>query len=144
MKTTIPHLIKHNADNYSDEIAIREKKFGVWRTKTWKNCYEEIQNISLGLMEKGIKEKKTIAIIGNNTPRWTLSEIAVQSLGVIPLGLYSDALESEIVYLLDYTDCRTVFVEDLIPTKFGVCASLIDAGLLSKNTFATAELIAII
>ena len=45
MKTTIPHLIKHNADNYSDEIAMREKKFGVWRTKTWKNCYEEIQNM---------------------------------------------------------------------------------------------------
>ena len=112
MKTTIPHLIKHNADNYSDEIAIREKKFGVWRTKTWKNCYEEIQNISLGLMEKGIKEKKTIAILGNNTPRWTLSEIAIQSLGGVPLGLYSDALESEIVYLLDYSNCRTLFVED--------------------------------
>ena len=30
MKTTIPHLIKHNSDNYSDEIAIREKKFGIW------------------------------------------------------------------------------------------------------------------
>ena len=78
MKTTIPHLIKYNADNYSDEIAIREKKFGIWRIKTWKDCYEEIQNISLGLIEKGIKEKRTIAIIGNNTPRWTLSEIAVQ------------------------------------------------------------------
>ena len=115
MKTTIPHLIKHNADNYSDEIAIREKKFGIWRIKTWKDCYEEIQNISLGLIKKGLKERKTIAIIGNNTPRWTLSEIAVQSLGGVPLGLYSDALESEIIYLLDYTDCRTVFVEDEEP-----------------------------
>ena len=68
--------------------------------------------ISLGLIEKGIKEKKTIAILGNNTPRWTLSEIAIQSLGGVPLGLYSDALESEIVYLLDYSNCRTLFVED--------------------------------
>ena len=112
MKNTIPHLVKHNADNYANEIAIREKKFGIWRTKNWKDCYEEIQNISLGLIEKGIKEKKTIAILGNNTPRWTLSEIAVQSLGGVPLGIYSDALENEIIYLLDYANCKTVFVED--------------------------------
>ena len=112
MVTTIPHLIKHNAENYSDDIAIREKKFGIWRTKTWKNCYEEIQNISLGLFEKGVRDKKTIAILGNNTPRWTLSEIAIQSLSGVPLGIYSDALEKEIIYLLDYSDCKIVFVED--------------------------------
>ncbi len=73
---------------------------------------EEIENITLGLHAKGINGKKTIAILGNNTPRWTLAEIAVQSLGSIPLGIYSDALESEIIYLIDYSSCRVVFVED--------------------------------
>ena len=73
---------------------------------------EEIENITLGLHAKGITGKKTIAILGNNTPRWTLAEIAVQSLGCIPLGIYSDALESEIIYLIDYSSCRVVFVED--------------------------------
>ena len=73
---------------------------------------EEIENITLGLNAKGIIGKKTIAILGNNTPRWTLAEIAVQSLGSIPLGIYSDALESEIIYLIDYSSCRVVFVED--------------------------------
>ena len=73
---------------------------------------EEIENITLGLHAKGIYGKKTIAILGNNTPRWTLAEIAVQSLGSIPLGIYSDALESEIIYLIDYSSCRVVFVED--------------------------------
>ena len=36
----------------------------------------------------------------------------MQSLGSIPLGIYSDALESEIIYLIDYSSCRVVFVED--------------------------------
>ena len=112
MAKTIPHLIKYNAENYAEDVAIREKKFGIWRTKTWQGCYEEIQNISLGLLKKGVMEKKTIAILGNNTPRWTLSEVAIQSLRAVPLGIYSDALQSEIVYLLDYSDCRIVFVED--------------------------------
>ena len=112
MTHTIPHYIKSNAKNYPKDIALREKKFGVWKTKDWQQCLEEIENITLGLHAKGINGKKTIAILGNNTPRWTLAEIAVQSLGSIPLGIYSDALESEIIYLIDYSSCRVVFVED--------------------------------
>ena len=112
MTHTIPHYIQSNAKNYPKDIALREKKFGVWKTKDWQQCLEEIENITLGLHAKGITGKKTIAILGNNTPRWTLAEIAVQSLGGIPLGIYSDALESEIIYLIDYSSCRVVFVED--------------------------------
>ena len=112
MSHTIPHYIKRNAKNFPKDIAIREKKFGIWKTKNWKHCYEEIQNITLGLYAKGVTAKNTVAILGNNTPRWTLAEVAIQSLGGVPLGVYSDALESEITYLVDYSKCRVLFVED--------------------------------
>ena len=36
----------------------------------------------------------------------------LQALKGIPLGLYADALEKEIEYLLKLTSCQTVFVED--------------------------------
>ena len=112
MAHTIPHYMKSNAKNFPKDIAIREKKFGIWKTKNWKHCYEEIQNITLGLYAKGVTAKNTVAILGNNTPRWTLAEVAIQSLGGVPLGVYSDALESEITYLVDYSKCRVLFVED--------------------------------
>ena len=112
MSHTIPHYVKRNATNFPKDIAIREKKFGIWKTKNWKQCYEEIQNITLGLHSKGVTAENTVAILGNNTPRWTLAEIAIQSLGGVPLGVYSDALESEITYLIDYSKCRVLFVED--------------------------------
>ena len=68
--------------------------------------------ISLALRTKGVKEKSTVAILGNNSPRWIIAETAAQSLKSIALGLYSDALENEIEYLLELTACETVFVED--------------------------------
>ena len=49
MTHTIPHYIKSNAKNYPKDIALREKKFGVWKTKDWQQCLEEIENITLGL-----------------------------------------------------------------------------------------------
>ena len=109
---TIPHTILSNSNQYPNDIAMREKKFGVWKTKTWKQTYDEIKAISLALKSKGVKEKSTVAIIGNNTPRWVIAETATQSLRSIALGLYSDALENEIEYLLELTSCETVFVED--------------------------------
>ena len=63
MTHTIPHYIKSNAKNYPKDIALREKKFGVWKTKDWQQCLEEIENITLGLHAKGIHGKKTIAIV---------------------------------------------------------------------------------
>ena len=60
-------LYKSNATSYPKDIALREKKFGVWKTKDWQKRLEEIENITLGLHAKGIIGK-TIAILGNNTP----------------------------------------------------------------------------
>ena len=97
---------------FSDDIAIREKKFGIWRTKTWRKCYNEVKFISLGLQEKGVKIGSTIGLLGNNTPRWIIGEIAAQSIKCSPMGIYSDALENEIDYLLNHSSCGTVFVED--------------------------------
>ena len=89
---TIPHVLDYNAKNFSSEIAMREKKFGVWRTKTWLEVANEVEAVAISLENKGIRENTTIGIMGNNTPRWIIAEIAAQSLKGVPLGLYSDAL----------------------------------------------------
>ena len=109
---TIPHLILSNSKNYPNDIAMREKKFGVWKTKTWLQTFEEMKGIALALRSKGVGTKTTVGVIGNNTPRWIIAEIASQSLRAIALGLYADALENEIEYLLKLTSCSVVFVED--------------------------------
>ena len=111
-RLTIPHLLIHNSQNYPSDIAMREKKFGVWKTKTWREVSEEVKAIAISLESKGMKGETTIGIIGNNTPRWVIAEIATQALKGIPLGLYADALEKEIEYLLKLTSCEVVFVED--------------------------------
>ncbi len=111
-KLTIPHIIKYNSENFSDEVAVREKRFGIWKSKTWKECFYEIEQVSIGLKAKGIKPNSTVGLIGNNTPRWLIGEIAVQSLRCVALGIYSDALETEIEYLISYSKCRVIFVED--------------------------------
>ena len=64
---TIPHVVISNAQDYPNEIAMREKKFGIWKTKTWSETSEEIKAVTLSLESKGVKPKTTVGIIGNNT-----------------------------------------------------------------------------
>ena len=112
VKFTIPHILKYNSNNFSNDIALREKKFGIWKTKTWKECYNEVKYISLGLSEQGVLEGNVIGLLGNNTPRWLLGEVSAQSIKCMPMGIYADALESEIDYLVKHSKCRVFFVED--------------------------------
>ena len=63
---TIPHVLVSNSQNYPTDIAMREKKFGVWKTKTWLEVTEEVKAISMSLQSKGVKPKTTVGIIGNN------------------------------------------------------------------------------
>lgn len=112
VKFTIPDILKYNSKNFSNDIALREKKFGIWKTKTWKQCYDEVKYISLGLIEKKVLEGNVIGLLGNNTPRWLLGEVAAQSIKCMPMGVYPDALENEIDYLVNHSKCSVFFVED--------------------------------
>ena len=109
LKKTIPHYLRYNSQKFPNDVAIREKKFGIWKIKTWKQCDEEVKLIALGLQKKGIGRDSTIGLLGNNTPRWVIAEISSQTIKCNPMGIYSDALGNEIDYLIKHSSCRTIF-----------------------------------
>ena len=47
---TIPGLLKANYEKWGDnEVAIRDKDFGLWQEYTWKDSYEKMKYFCLGL-----------------------------------------------------------------------------------------------
>ena len=97
---TLPHLLQYNSENFPNEIALREKDLGIWKVKTWKQCYDEVKSIAIALNKKNIKNGCVVGLLGNNKPRWILGELSAQALGAYAMGIYSDALEKEIEYLI--------------------------------------------
>lgn len=109
---SLPAVLLHNMNHHGDEIAMREKEFGIWQTYTWIDYYTHVRNIGLALAEFGFKKGDIVAIIGDNRPSWIWSEIACQANRGMSLGIYRDALEDEIVYLIDYAQPKFIFAED--------------------------------
>jgi long-chain acyl-CoA synthetase len=109
---TYPKMLRLNAREFGQEIALREKDFGLWKLFTWNDYHTRVHDFALGLVELGLKHGDVIGIIGDNRPDWVAAEIATHAIGALSLGLYRDVLDEEAAYLLNYGEARLVFAED--------------------------------
>ena len=109
---TTGKLLLRNAAHWGGEVALREKEYGIWKTYSWADSRDRVRALALGLLALGIQRGDVVGIIGRNRPHWLWSELAAQAVGAMSLGIYEDALGTEVAYLLDYADARLAFAED--------------------------------
>jgi long-chain acyl-CoA synthetase len=105
-------LLVKNAAEMPDEVAIREKRFGVWKPMTWREFQEKVQRFALGLIALDFKTDDIMAIIGDNKPEWVIAEFACMAAGGLPTGAYPDSLAEEMEYLISFSDARFLVVRD--------------------------------
>jgi long-chain acyl-CoA synthetase len=109
---TTAKLLRHNAERHPDDVAFREKEFGIWQSYTWRDYQQRVKRFALGLDALGLERGDVVGLIGDNRPDWVCGELAAQALGAMSLGIYRDCLESEAAYLIDYAKCKAIFAED--------------------------------
>jgi long-chain acyl-CoA synthetase len=109
---TLPQLLKDNFEEAPNKIALRFKDLGIWKTYTWADYYEHVKALALGLVALGAKTGDTVGIIGENQPPWYWGEIAIQALQGICVGIFVDAVPSEIKYILEHSDASFVIAHD--------------------------------
>ena len=109
---TFPKLLLHNAANWPNDVAVREKEFGIWREHGWADCRDRVRLVALGLRSLGLRRGEVVAIIGRNRPNWVWSELAAHCLGCSTLGVYADALAGEAAHLIGFARAAVAVCED--------------------------------
>jgi len=110
---TFPKILLHNAAKFPPtKIAMREKDYGVWQSYSWQNSLDQTRDFALGLASLGFKRGDKMAIIGDNRPQLYWGLAASQCLGGVPVPLYQDAIEQELLYILDHSEARFALAED--------------------------------
>jgi long-chain acyl-CoA synthetase len=110
---TLPQLLAANAARLGrTRVALREKDRGIWQEVSWADYLGHVRSFALGLRALGFRRGDRIAIVGDNRPEWVYAELAAQSLGGASVGLYQDAVASEVSYIVDHSDARFVVAED--------------------------------
>ena len=55
---TFPKLLRLNACEHGDEVALREKDFGLWRVVTWSDYQSRVRDFALGMLELGLEARR--------------------------------------------------------------------------------------
>ncbi len=109
---TYPKLLAHNAAQWPNAIAMREKDFGIWNEYSWADYQKQVRAMALGLHNFGVGKNQVVGIIGKNRPNWVWAELATHAAGAMSLGIYQDAIDEEVAYLIGFAECPLIFAED--------------------------------
>lgn len=110
---TLPTLLAERAKREPKGTALRQKHLGIWNEISWGEYLENTEKLAISLCEQfNLKNGEIVAIIGENRPQWLYSEMAVQSLGAIAVGIYQESLPDQIEFYLNDCKARIVIVED--------------------------------
>jgi long-chain acyl-CoA synthetase len=109
---TFAKLLRGHARVRGGRPAFRHKAFGIWRTWTWAEVYEETRALAQGLADLGFAKGDRIAIAGANRPRlyWTMT--AAQMLGAVPVPVYADSVADEIALVLESAGVNFIVAQD--------------------------------
>ncbi|ELA7193834.1 long-chain fatty acid--CoA ligase [Vibrio parahaemolyticus] len=109
---TFPKVLQHNAKHWPEQVAMREKEFGIWREFTWQDYENRVKWMALSLQDLGIGEQDVIGLLGDNRPEWVWSELAAHAIKGYSLGIYQDSMHEEVAYLINYAKAKVVIAED--------------------------------
>lgn len=109
---TYPKLLLKNCRSSGDRVALRRKDRGIWKSYTWRDCYEQVRLLCLALVELGLKPGDKVSLIGDDEPEGFWAEAAVQAAGGAVVALWSDSMPSEIAYVVQHSDSKFILAED--------------------------------
>jgi long-chain acyl-CoA synthetase len=109
---TIPRRLVAQARRRGAKVALREKKYGIWQEVTWEQYAAQVRAVCLGLVRLGLERGDRVAIISGNRPAWLYIELAAQSAGAIPLGIFVDSLPDQVRRILEHSEARFVLAEN--------------------------------
>lgn len=110
---TLPKLLAEKNASEHDKVALRQKDLGIWNEITWGEYYTNVEKMAVVFSKHfGLTNGDKVVIIGENRPQWLISEMAIQAIGGISVGVYQESLPSQISYYLNDTKARIVVAED--------------------------------
>ena len=111
-RKTLSQFFLDRVAERGDQVALREKDFGIWQRVTWNQYLEHVRYFSLGLRQLGFRRGDHLAVLSENCREWLYAGLAAVSLGGVVLGVYSTSPYPEVHYVVKHSDAVIVVCED--------------------------------
>ena len=109
---TVASMVRDWAATRPDDVAMREKDFGIWQEYTWAQTWEHVLDAAHGLLALGVDVGDVVSIHSEDRPEWVILDYATVAVRGITTGLYPTNPMAEVIYLVNDSGARIHFAED--------------------------------
>jgi long-chain acyl-CoA synthetase len=113
-------LVHRAVERFPDKEAIRWKQpkargeaaDGGWESRTYREMWDWITQLSLGLRDLGLGEGDAAAIMSRTRPEWAIGDLAALATGAITAPIYPQSEPNQAAFILNNVKAKVVFVEN--------------------------------
>jgi long-chain acyl-CoA synthetase len=109
---TLPKTFLAAIEARGDRTAIREKRFGIWKSISWREWLETTKEIAYALDAIGFKPGDVASILSNTVVEWVYADMGVLCAGGVSSGIYPTDSVKQVEYLVNDSRTKVIFVED--------------------------------
>ncbi len=109
---SLPEMLKSNAQQYVDRIAISYKKGGKYQSLSYGDFYERVLMATRGLRKTGMVPGDKVAIFSENCAGWAVSDFAIQCAQGTTVPIYATNTADQAAYVINHSGAKIVFVSN--------------------------------
>ena len=109
---TLTALFWNGVAQRQDQVWLRQKELGIWRSHSWQQTAEVVREIAAGLISLGFARGEVASILGNTTVDWVQADLAILSCAGVANGIYPTDAAEQVHYLCEDSATTVLFVED--------------------------------
>jgi long-chain acyl-CoA synthetase len=121
-------LVHRTVQRYPDKEALRwklprtrrqmeggpaEEEATEWRSTTYRDTWEWVKQVAMGLKHLGIGDGDRVAIMSRTRPAWLTADIGAMSLGAITCPIYPSSEPGQAAFVINNVGAKLMFVENL-------------------------------
>ena len=104
--------VERHVESKASKAALVEKANGSWRSISYAEFWEKVENFAAGLSGLGVGEGSRVALMSTNRPEWPVSDLAIQSLGAVTVPIYPTLETGQVAHILSDSEARVLIVEN--------------------------------
>ena len=105
-------LFRENIHKYPKKEALMRKADASWQPISWEKLGTITTQLSKALLQQGVAPQQTVGILSQNTPQWTLTDLACLQIRAVTVPIYTSNTAEQALYVMNHAEIKFLFVGD--------------------------------
>lgn len=110
--TRIFDILTAYKTHYAKPVMVAGKAGGKWTTYSTDEFLTTVDNLSKGLLTKGIVKGDKIALMSANRPEWNFCDFAINQLGAAVVPLYPTLSDHDLSFIISDAEVKIIFLSN--------------------------------